>query len=76
MGMPMQWRRGPKPDPSVVALTGAVDKAAQDGHVQVVGIVTVNPMLDVEFVCAGELNEVRKNLLISGLTRLVQKLSE
>lgn len=76
MSMPMQWRKGPKPDDSVMALTTAVDAAAHNGQVRVVAIVTVNPMLDVEYTCAGELDEVRKNLLIGGLNRLIRKLSE
>jgi hypothetical protein len=76
LSMPTQWRNNPKPDESVVALTGAVDEAANAGQVRSVGIVTVNPNLEVEFVSAGELDEVRKNLLISGLTRLIRKLSE
>lgn len=72
--MPMQWRKGPRPDESVVAMTEAVADAAAKGRVRVLGIVTINPNLDVEYTCAGELDEVRKNLLIAGLLRLIKKL--
>jgi hypothetical protein len=74
--MPMQWRRNLKPDESVVALTQAVDEAAGRGQVRCLAIVTINPMLEVEFVCAGELDEVRKTLLVGGLARLIRKISE
>jgi hypothetical protein len=76
MGMPMAWQRGPRPDESVIALTDAVDNAAKLGQVRVIAIVTVDPMLEVEFVCAGEMDDVRKTLLIGGLTRLIRKISE
>lgn len=76
VNMPMQWRKGPRPDESVVALTQAVGDAANRGEVRVIGIVTINPMLEVEFTCAGELDEVRKTLLLGGLTRLIKKISE
>lgn len=73
--MPMQWRKGPRPDESVVAVADAVSAAAHKGEIRVLGIVTVNPNLEAEYVHAGELDEVRKNLLIAGLTRLINKLS-
>jgi hypothetical protein len=76
LSMPTQWRNNPKPDESVIALTGAVDEASNKGQVRSVAIVTVNPNLEVEFVSAGELDEVRKNLLIAGLNRLIRKLSD
>lgn len=76
VNMPMQWRKGPRPDQSVVALTEAVSTAASRGDVRIIGIVTINPMLEVEFTCAGELDEVRKTLLIGGLTRLITKINE
>ena len=76
MSMPMQWRKGPRPDESVVAVADAVANAARAGQIRVVAIVTVNPMLEVEFVNAGELDEVRRNLLIAGLTRLIHKLEQ
>lgn len=75
MHMPMQWRRNPKPDPEVEKLAKAVSNAASQGQVRVMAVVTINPMLEVEFDCAGELDEVRKTILIGGLTRLIQKIS-
>lgn len=74
--MPGQWRRNPKPDLSVVKLTDAAGDAAHNGRVRLVAIVTVDPLLQVEYHCAGDLDDVKRNLLIAGLTRLVQQLSE
>lgn len=76
MNMPVQWKRNPKPDPSVVAFTNAISEAAEKGQVRCMCAVTVNPMLEVEFAFVGELDEVRKTLLIGGLTRLIRKISE
>lgn len=75
MQMPMQWKRNPKPDPAVVKLTQAVAEASSDGQLRVVAIVTINPNLEVEFDCAGQIDDVRKTLLIGGLTRLIQKIN-
>jgi len=75
MSIPMRWRRTPTPDPSVVAVTSAVHEGAELGQIRCLCIVTINPNLDVEFTHAGELDEIRKTLLIGGLTRLINKLS-
>jgi hypothetical protein len=72
--MPMQWRKGPRPDESVVALAKQLPVAAEAGQIRCMAVVTVSPTLEVEFVHAGELDDVRRNLLISGLTRLIRKL--
>jgi hypothetical protein len=74
--MPIQWRKGPGPDASVVAFTGTLAQAAQDGQVHFIAVVTGNRNLEIEYVHAGELDETRKNLLIGGLNRLIRKLSE
>lgn len=74
--MPSPWRRNPKPDARVVKLTNTADQAAQDGKIRLIAVVTVNPMLEVEFTCAGDLDDVKRNLLIAGLTRLIQQVSE
>jgi hypothetical protein len=76
MNMPMRWRRELKADPAVASLSEALQEASSRGHVRVLAVVTINPMLDVEFDCAGELDDVRKTLLIGGLTRLIRKISE
>lgn len=73
---PVQWRRPPKPDERVVKLTKAVDDAAQRGEVRLTGVVLINPMLEVECEIAGDLDPVKKDLLIGGLTRLIRKISE
>lgn len=74
---PVQWRRnGPKPDEAVVKLTVAAADAARRGEVRVTGVVLINPNLDVEFEVAGDLDPVKKTLLIGGLVRLINKISE
>jgi hypothetical protein len=74
--MPGPWRRNPKPDVAVTSLTDRAREAAHAGQVRLIGVVTINPMLEVEFTYAGELDDVKKNLLIAGLTRLIQQVSE
>lgn len=76
MNQPMQWRRNPKPDVAVLKLSKQVIEAAELGQIRAVAVVTVNPMLEVEFDCAGELDEVRKNLLVGALQRLILKISK
>jgi len=74
--MPEKWRRNPAPDPSVTKLADAASEAARAGQVRLMGVVTIDPLLKVEFHCAGDLDEVKRNLLIAGLTRLIQQVSE
>lgn len=74
--MPGQWRRNPTPDPSVLKLVNDGSEAAHNGQVRLMGVVTVDPLLHVEYHCAGDLDDVKRNLLIAGLTRLIQQLSE
>lgn len=74
--LPVQWRRAPPPDRAVTKLSSAVDEASREGQVRVLAVVTLNPMLRVEFDFAGELDEVRKNLLIGALQRLIRKIDQ
>jgi hypothetical protein len=72
--MPGPWRRSPKPDAKVVKAADDAYAAAQEGHTRLLVIVSVNPMLKVEATIAGDLNEVRKDLLIGALQRLILRI--
>lgn len=76
MVQPVQWRRSPKPDERVVKLTHAADEAAQRGEVRLAGVVLITPTLEVECEVAGDLDPVKRDLLIGGLVRLIRKISE
>jgi hypothetical protein len=76
MNMPMQWRKNPRPVVAVAELADTLQEAAHKGQVRAIAVVTINPMLEIEFDCAGDLDDVRKTLLIGGLTRLIKKISE
>lgn len=68
MGLPAPWKRGPRPDPSVIELLDNLQLAARKGLIRGVAVVTVNPLLEVETAHAGEMDNVKKHLLIGGLT--------
>lgn len=70
-----QWRRDLKPDPKVMELLDTLVAAAKKGHLRAVAVVTINPHLHVEPAWAGDIDPVRKNLLIGGLTKAAAKLS-
>lgn len=72
--MPVKWRRSPKPDVAVVKAADDASAAAHDGYTRLLVVVAMNPMLKVEAKVAGELNEVRKDVLIGALQRLILKI--
>lgn len=72
--MPAKWTKTPKPDPKVLALIDSLRRAAEAGEIRTLGLVTVNPMLEVETAIAGDDDLVRKRLLAAGLIEISQKL--
>lgn len=66
MNQPDKWR-GPRPDPAVIQLIDKLRSAALQGHIRTLVVVTVNPLLEVETLQAGEVDNVRKHLLLGGL---------
>jgi hypothetical protein len=69
-----RWRKHPKPDADVVDLLERVLVSARKGYVKSVAIVAVNPIHQVETGAAGDLSEVRTNVLLGGLTRAANEL--
>lgn len=74
MGIPERWQRGLKPDLKVVSLVSSLHDPAAQGQVRAIGVVTVDPLLNVEFSVAGDIDPVRKRVLAAGLIELSQKL--
>lgn len=71
MTIPAQWQRGgPRPDPKVLELVERLREAAIKGHIRAMTVVTINPLLEVEKAQAGELDNVRRHLMIGGLAVL------
>lgn len=66
-GMPAQWKKGPRPDPTVVDLLSAALVAARKGQIRAIAIVTVDPLLQTEPHHAGDMDNVKKHLLAGGL---------
>jgi hypothetical protein len=69
-----RWKRQPKPDAEVLDLLERVLASARKGHVKSVAIVAVNPIHQVDTAAAGDLSEVRTNVLLGGLTRAANEL--
>lgn len=70
----MQWRKGPRPDPSVIELIEQYLVAARKGQIRAIAITAVNPMLETETNAAGDLDHVKTHLLSAGLVRASNKL--
>jgi hypothetical protein len=62
------------PDGDVIDLLERVLASARKGYVKSVAIVAVNPIHQVETGAAGDLTEVRTNVLLGGLTRAANEL--
>jgi hypothetical protein len=69
MNVPVQWRKGPRPDPTVIELLNQLTSAARRGQVRAIYIVTVDPLLKTEDFQAGELDDVKRTLLLGGLAQ-------
>lgn len=76
MSLPAQWKKGPRPDPSVVELLDSLQLAARKGLIRAVTVVTVNPLLEVETTHAGDLDNVKSHLLCGGLVRAAQNINK
>lgn len=74
MSQPDQWKRGLRPDPAIIDLVERLYTAATKGEIRALVVVTANPMLKIEDEQAGDLDNVRKHLLIGGLASASQKL--
>lgn len=73
--LPDRWKKGPRPDPSVIELLDQLKAAAIDGRIRGLVVVTVNPLLETEEAHAGDLDNVKKHLLMGGLVAAAHKLS-
>jgi hypothetical protein len=72
--MTPKFRTHPVPDGDVIDLLSRVLASARKGYVKSVAIVAVNPVHQVETGAAGDLSEVRTNVLLGGLTRAANEL--
>lgn len=75
MGTPQQWQRNLKPDHSVLELLEGLLAAARKGHLRALAVVAINPLLELEIGHAGDLDNVKRRLLVGGLTEAATKLS-
>lgn len=69
-----RWQTHPRADPDVVDFLERVLLSARKGYVKTVAIVAVNPIHQVETGAAGDLSDVRTNVLLGGLTRAANEL--
>lgn len=69
-----KFRTHPLPDGDVIDLLERVLASARKGHIKSVAIVAVNPIHQVETGAAGDLSEVRTNVLLGGLSRAANEL--
>jgi hypothetical protein len=69
-----RFRSTARPDVDVVDLLERVLRSARKGHIRSVAVVAVNPVHQVETAAAGDLSEVRTNVLLAGLTRAANEL--
>jgi hypothetical protein len=73
------FRTDPLPESGVVELAERILDAARRGKVRTLAAVVVDPVQRADVYIAGELNPIRANALLGGLTRAkseVQKRSE
>jgi hypothetical protein len=64
----------PKPDGDVIDFLERVLLSARKGYIKSIAIVAVNPIHQVETGAAGDLSEVRTNVLLGGLARAANEL--
>ncbi len=69
-----QFSTHPKPDGDVIDLLQRALESARKGYVKSVAVVLVNPLHQVETGAAGDLSDVRTNVLLGGLTRAANEL--
>jgi hypothetical protein len=73
MGHP-KFRGHPKPDADVIDLLKRILASAEQGYIKSIAVVAVNPVHQVHTAAAGDLSEVRSNVLLGGLTRAANEL--
>lgn len=76
MDTPAQWKTGPRPDPTVLELLDQLQEAARKGHIRSLAVVMVNPLLEVETAQAGGMDNVKKHLILGGLSVLTITLQQ
>lgn len=69
-----KFRTHPTPDGDVIDLLERALISAKKGHVKTVLVVLANPLHQVETAAAGDLSEVRINVMLGGLTRAANEL--
>lgn len=74
MARQVRWKNNPRPDGDVVDLLERALQSARRGFVKSAALVLVNPLHQVETAAAGDLSEVRTNVLLGGLTRAANEL--
>ena len=75
MHLPVQWRKGPRPDPTVIELLNQLSEAARRGQIRAISIETVDPMLKTQDFQAGDLDDVKRTLLKGALSSVIVKLT-
>jgi hypothetical protein len=66
--LPSQWKRGPRPDPTVIEMFEQLAAAARRGQIRTALVITVDPLLKTEDFQAGDMDDVRRTLLLGGLS--------
>lgn len=74
--MPARWMKGLKPDPSVLEFVKQLEAAAKRGQIRAITAVIITPTLTVEDSTAGDLDNVRQHLLVGGLFKAANKLTD
>ena len=72
--LPSPWRKGPRPDPTVIELIDQLLVAARKGQIRAIVVTIVNPLLEVESHVAGDMDNVKKHLLVGGISAAKQKI--
>lgn len=68
------FRATPRPDYEVIDLLERVLYSAREGRVRSISLVVVDPIHQAETASAGDLSQLRINVLIGGLSRAAQDL--
>lgn len=69
-----KFRTHPRPDGEVIDLLERALASAKKGYVKTALIVLADPLHHVETAAAGDLSEVRTNVMLGGLTRAANEL--
>ena len=69
-----KFRTHPRPDGEVIDLLERALASARKGYVKTCLVVLADPLHHVETAAAGDLSEVRTNVMLGGLTRAANEL--